>query len=169
MTYLNLTKTCGDDGGERRTDTSHDDVPIAYHAGIDTPPTFTIHFYDGGCASRRNPKETNLLKSENTSRFCPSFPLALPSLLDPVGGPLSGGEVNALNTLSAAEAEDNGSAMRLVTGLPTAKLASGSISRDVRKDVLSRSVLVLVIVRNESRRLFCSVLGVPFRSRICRI
>ena len=111
---------------------------------------------------------TNRLISENT--FCPdSLPLALPSLLDPVVGPLSGGDVKALNTLSAAEAEDSGSAIRLVAGLPTAKLAGGSISKDVRKDVFSRSILVLVMVRNESRRLFCSILGVPLRSRICRV
>lgn len=110
---------------------------------------------------------TNLLISENTSRFCPnSLPLALPSLLDPVGGPLSGGDVKALNTLSAAEVEDNGSAIRLVAGLPTAKLIGGSMSKEVRNDVFSRSVLVLVMVRNESRRLFCSALGVPLRSRI---
>lgn len=102
------------------------------------------YFYDGGCVSLRNPKVTNLLISENTSLFCPgSFPLALPSLLDPVGGPLRGGDVKALNTLSAAEVEDNGSAMRLVAGLPTAKLVGGSMSRDVRNDVLSRSVFVL--------------------------
>lgn len=92
--------------------------------------------------------------------------MALPSLLDPVGGPLSGGDVKAPKTLSAAEAEDNGSAIRLVAGLPTAKLVGGSISNEVRNDVFSRSVLVLVTVRNESRRLFCSILGVPFRSRI---
>jgi hypothetical protein len=84
-----------------------------------------------------------------------------------VGGPLSGGDVKALNTLrSAAEVEDNGSAIRLVAGLPTAKLIGGSMSKELRNDVLSRSVFVLVMVRNESRRLFCSILGVPFRSRI---
>jgi len=83
-----------------------------------------------------------------------------------VGGPLSGGEVKALKTLSAVEVEDNGSAIRLVAGLPTARLVGGSMSKDVRNDVLSSSVLVLVIVRKESRRLFCSVLGVPLRSRI---
>lgn len=130
-------------------------------------PSFCTCFYDGSCVSLRNPKVTNRRISENT--FCPgSVPLALLSWLDPVGGPLNGGDVNALNTLSAAEAEDNGSAIRLVAGLPTARLVGGSMSKDVRNDVFSRSVFVLVIVRNASRRLFCSILGVPLRSRICR-
>lgn len=83
-----------------------------------------------------------------------------------MGGPLIGGDVNAPNTVSAAEADDSGSAMRLVDGLPNAQLVGGSISKDVRKEVVSRSVFVLVMVRNESRRLFCSILGVPLRSRI---
>lgn len=43
------------------------------------------------------------------------------------------------------------------------------MSSEERKDVLSRSFLVLVIVRNESRRLFWSFFGVPLRSRICHI
>lgn len=89
-------------------------------------------------------------------------------MLDPVGGPLSGGDVRAPKTLSAADAEDNGSAIRLVAGLPIANAVVGSMSNDERNEVLSRSVLVLVTVKNESRRLFCSVLGVPFRSRIWR-
>jgi hypothetical protein len=32
--------------------------------------------------------------------------------------------------------------------------------------VLSNSFLVLVVIRKESRRLFCSALGVPFKSKI---
>jgi hypothetical protein len=124
--------------------------------------------YDGGCVSLRNPKVTKRLMSENTSRFAPgSLPLTLPSALDPVGGPLNGGEVSPPNTPSApAGVVDNGNATRLTLGLPIVKLRGGSISRDVRNEVLSRSVLVLVTVRNESRRLFCSIFGVPLRSRI---
>lgn len=40
------------------------------------------------------------------------------------------------------------------------------MSREVKNDVVSRSSFVLVIVRNESRRAFCSALGVPFKSKI---
>ena len=43
----------------------------------------------------------------------------------------------------------------------------GSISRDDKNDVLSSSSFVLVMVRNESRRLFCSARGVPLRSKTC--
>jgi hypothetical protein len=43
----------------------------------------------------------------------------------------------------------------------------GSISSDDRNEVLSSSSFVLVMVRNESRRLFCSARGVPLRSRTC--
>lgn len=42
----------------------------------------------------------------------------------------------------------------------------GSISREDRKDVFSKSDLRLVIVRKLSRSAFCSARGVPFRSRI---
>jgi mannitol-specific phosphotransferase system IIBC component len=40
----------------------------------------------------------------------------------------------------------------------------GSMSREDRNDVVSRSVLVLVIVRKETRTLFCSAFEVPLRS-----
>jgi hypothetical protein len=40
------------------------------------------------------------------------------------------------------------------------------MSRDDRNDVLSSSFLVLVMVKNESRRLLCSGRGVPFKSKI---
>lgn len=49
---------------------------------------------------------------------------------------------------------------------PACPVVGGSMSSDDRKDVLSRCVLVLVMVRKESRRLFCVAFGVPFRSRI---
>lgn len=62
--------------------------------------------------------------------------------------------------------------MRLAPGLtklpPACPVVGGSMSSDERKDVLSRSVFVLVIVRKESRRLFSIALGVPFKSRIYR-
>jgi hypothetical protein len=45
-------------------------------------------------------------------------------------------------------------------------VAVGSMSRDDRNDVLSSSFLVLVMVRNESRRPLCSGRGVPFKSKI---
>jgi hypothetical protein len=44
--------------------------------------------------------------------------------------------------------------------------AGGSMSREERKDVDSRSVLVLVIVRKVSSKAFCAAFGVPLRSRI---
>lgn len=107
-----------------------------------------------------------------TSRFCPgSRPLeVLPSVLDPVGGPLKGGDPSDPNMLSdpALGVVDSGRVTLLEPGLPNVapSVEGGSISRAERNDVLSRSVLVLVMVRNESRRLFCSAFGVPFRSRI---
>lgn len=60
--------------------------------------------------------------------------------------------------------------IRLAPGLtklpPAWPVVGGSISSEERKDVLSRSVFVLVIVRKESRRLFSMALGMPFKSRI---
>lgn len=94
----------------------------------------------------------------------------LPSVLDPVGGPLNGGDPSDPNMLSdpAPGVIDSGRVTLLEPGLPNVapSVKGGSMSRAERNDVLSRSVLVLVTVRNESRRLFCSAFGVPFRSRI---
>lgn len=58
------------------------------------------HLYDdcGGAVSLRSPKLTKRLKSENTSRLSP----VLEDESDPVGGPLMGGEPNALKIPSAA-------------------------------------------------------------------
>ena len=42
----------------------------------------------------------------------------------------------------------------------------GSMSSEERKDVLSSSGLVLVIVKKASSRSFCAAFGVPLRSRI---
>ena len=55
------------------------------------------HGYDGSCESLLKPL-TNLLKSENTSLLSSILPVAL----DPVGGPLVGGEPSAANNDSAA-------------------------------------------------------------------
>ena len=63
-----------------------------------------------------------------------------------------------------------GSDTRLPPGLEvllTMLLTEGSMSSDDKKDAVSSSGLVLVIVRNESSSPFCSVFGVPLRSRIC--
>ena len=60
--------------------------------------------------------------------------------------------------------------MRLPAGLVRFELicvvVAGSMSRDDKNDVLSSSLLVLVMVKNESRRLLCSGRGVPFKSKI---
>jgi hypothetical protein len=97
-------------------------------------------------------------------------------VLAPVDGPLIGGDPNAANKLSAAPMgvlvppSTRGSETRLPVGLARLELicvvAVGSMSRDDRNDVLSSSFLVLVMVRNESRRLLCSGRGVPFKSKI---
>ena len=127
----------------------------------------------GKVSDRRKPKVTNRLISEKTSRFCPVSRLleVLPSVLDPVGGPVKGGDPSDPNILSdpvlGPVDSDSGNMTLLAPGLPSvSSVNGGSISRAERNDVLSRSVLVLVMVRNESRRLFCAVFGVPFRSRI---
>lgn len=52
--------------------------------------------YGGSCESLLKPL-TNLLKSENTSLLSSTLAVAL----DPVGGPLIGGELNAANSDSA--------------------------------------------------------------------
>src|SRR5258708_20183888 len=111
------------------------------------------------------PKLTNLLKSENTSLRCTSvFP---PASLEPVDGPLGPGPED---TELKMPSPPNGRVTLLAPGLmrlpPAWPVAAGSISSEERKDVLSRSVFVLVMVRKESNRLFCEAFGVPFRSKI---
>jgi hypothetical protein len=65
---------------------------------------------------------------------------------------------------------DNGRDTRLAFGLDKVPVRCapppGSMSREDKKEVPSSSSFVLVIVRKESSRLFCSAFGVPFRSRI---
>ena len=53
-----------------------------------------------------------------------------------------------------------------LANVPRRPKVGGSISSEDKNDVLSSSGFVLVMVRKESRRLFCSLFGVPFRSRI---
>lgn len=126
----------------------------------------------GSVLSLLNPL-TNRLKSPNTSlRSSGRAPV-------PVEGPLDGGLPSAANKLSAAPMgvltpSTSGSEIRLPVGLVAFEaplliwvVFEGSMSSEDRKEVVSSSFLVLVMVKNESRRLFCSSLGVPFRSRIC--
>ena len=54
----------------------------------------------------------------------------------------------------------------LLPGLVRLATDVGSMSSEDRKEVLSSSGFVLVMVRKESRRSFCAALGVPLRSRI---
>lgn len=71
-------------------------------------------------------------------------------------GPFGPGPVSPANMPSAALLI--GSDTRLAPGLtklpPAWPVTGGSISKDDKKDVLSRSVFVLVMVRKESKRLF---------------
>lgn len=140
------------------------------------PLTYSDHHHgthEGSCESLLKPL-TNLLKSENTSRLSSGLPVAL----EPVGGPLNGGEPSAANRLSAAPKgvvwppSTSGKDTRLPAGLVILELIwavdPGSMSSEDRNDVLSSSVFVLVIVKNESRRLFWSFRGVPLRSKIYR-
>lgn len=85
---------------------------------------------------------------------------------EPVDGTvISGGDDNAARILSPAAAPGM-SDTRLLPGLVMFAIMEGSMSREERKEVLSSSDFVLVIVRKESRRSFCAAFGVPFRSRI---
>lgn len=123
----------------------------------------TVHLYDGGSVSLLRPKLTNLLKSEKTSRLLDWSDLFVPS--EPVDGTVvSGGDDNAARILSPAA--PGISDTRLVAGLVMFTTMAGSMSREERKDVLSRSVFVLVTVKKESKRAFWADLGVPLRSRI---
>jgi hypothetical protein len=124
---------------------------------------------EGGVESFLSPKLTKRRKSEKTC-FEGSFCLASPLALDPVGGPLGDGADRPAKILSpptAFKGNDN----RLPPGLsklpPIAPVVGGSMSKDDKKEVLPRSVFVLVIERKESCKLFWMDLGVPFRSRIC--
>lgn len=85
-----------------------------------------------------SPKLTNLLKSENTSLL--ASPLAPPSSL---ASPVSG----RLGLLPPG-------LIKLLVGKVNEAVEEGSMSRDVRNEVLSSSDRVDVIVRNASRRSF---------------
>ena len=106
--------------------------------------------YDGGSVSRRSPKLTKRLKSENTSRrvWSDRFESELAD-----GVVASGGEERAARMLSPA-AEPGMRDTRLEPGLVMLATRPGSMSSEERKDVLSSSGFVLVIVRKASRRSF---------------
>ena len=114
------------------------------------------HHQEGGVESFLNPKLTKRRKSEKTC-FEGSPCLASPLTLDPVGGPLGDGADRPAKILSLPAAF-SGNDSRLPPGLsklpPMAPVAGGSMSKDDKKEVLSRSVFVLVIERKESCRLF---------------
>lgn len=103
-----------------------------------------------------SPKLTKRRKSENTC-FEGSPCLPSPLMLEPVGGPLGDGADKPAKILSLPAAF-NGNANRLPPGLsrlpPMAPVAGGSMSKEDKNEVLSRSVFVLVIERKESWRLF---------------
>jgi hypothetical protein len=132
-------------------------------------------YIQGANESFLKPKLTNRLRSEKTSRRSPVRPPGAESAaFEPVEGPVDAGEVNDENKPSLPlPVTARGRETRLPPGLtrlpPSRPGPGGSMSRDDRKDVLSRSVFVLVMVRNESRRAFCCALGVPLMSRIFRV
>jgi hypothetical protein len=96
----------------------------------------------------------------------------LDDVYDPlrVGDPITAKKLSALILGPLPPLSMDGRETRLPPGLAKFPLftvsVGGSISKEDRNEVDSRSCLVLVMVRNESRILFCSALGVPFRSRI---
>lgn len=106
-----------------------------------------VVLYEGGSVSRRSPKLTNRLKSENTSRRVWSERFES----EPADGVVaSGGDESAARMLSPAE--DPGT--RLLPGLVMFATRPGSMSSDERKEVLSSSGFVLVMVRKASSRSF---------------
>ena len=111
------------------------------------------------------------MRSEKTSLRSPVRPTAGSGAVAPEADPVNAGEVSEENKLSLLlPVTAGGREIRLppgLTRLPASRPGpGGSMSRDERKDVLSKSVLVLVMVRNESRSVFCCALGVPLMSRI---
>lgn len=77
-----------------------------------------------------------------------------------------GGEVNADRMPSPPAPARR--LTRLPPGLPNVDDCAGSMSSEDKNEVFSRSVFVLVMVKNESIRSFCCCFGVPFRSSICK-
>lgn len=134
-------------------------------------PLNIVPIQGGASDSFLKPKLTNRFRSEKTSRRSPERPIAGSGTLAPVEAAVDAGEVNDENKLSPPlPVTARGRDTRLPPGLtrlpPSTPGPGGSMSREERKDVLSKSVFVLVMVRNESRRVFCCALGVPLMSRI---
>ena len=129
-------------------------------SSVHGPTMHALLAYDGGIDSLLKPKLTNRLKSWKTSLF------VVPSLggvsVPVTGVAAPGGDARAAKMPSPAV-----NAPPLLAWLLALLDWPGSMSNDVKKDVLSRSLLVLVIVKKESKRSFCSALVVPLRSRIC--
>lgn len=79
-----------------------------------------------------------------------------------------GGVINPIGTTAPpgrSDGSDSTLAFGVASELDVRGVADGSISREVRNELDSRSCMVLVMVRNLSSSAFCSVLGVPLRSR----
>ena len=136
-------------------------------------PLFPRWLYEGAVESFLNPKLTNRLNSENTSLRSPPPRSAV--AIEPVGGPFGGGDVIAAKMLSPLLPPliARGNETRLPPGLtrlpPSCPGPGGSMSKEDKKDVLSSSGLVLVIVRKESSRALCWAFGAPLRSKIYNV
>lgn len=97
----------------------------------------SLSFYLLVSRSRRTAKDTRFLRFEKTSFRSPLLPSA-DKPMEVVAGSLAA----------------------------TWEVLPGSMSKLDSSEVDARSLFVLVIVKNLSRRLFCSGRGVPLRSRI---
>lgn len=111
-------------------------------------------------------------KSPKPPFFCASSPFAEPGVFarESGGDPRdarNGADGPSLSEPVGAEVRAGGTG-RGAAGVPIEVSTDvlGSISREDRKEELSKSSLVEVVVKNLSRRSFCSVLAAPLRSRI---
>jgi len=117
--------------------------------------------------SLRTAKLTRRLRSEKTSRL-PSPPGAgLPfevSVPPPSGGVIIPRVDDPPVALMSSEGTDMADEFGVMMEPAETGPGGGSMSSEERKDVLSSSDIVLVIVRKMSSSPFCSDLGVPLRS-----
>ena len=125
------------------------------------PKRLAYAVHEGCIESLRTAKLTKRLKSENLDAGSDLGGVSPPPRPLPRGG-----EVSAAKMPSPPAPAPARRLTRLPPGLPSVEVWGGSMSKDDRKEELSRSVFLLVIVKNESMRSFCCVLGVPLRSRI---